>query len=77
MVPLATADFAGAESRKILGTVVIVGMLAATGIAIFIIPALFVLVTAIARDGTLEFSYGPNAAGDAERVPAETVASDT
>jgi multidrug efflux pump len=48
-VPLWTASGSGAESRKILGTVVIVGMLAATGIAIFIIPALFVLVERIAR----------------------------
>ena len=47
-VPLWTASGSGAESRKILGTVVIVGMLAATGIAIFIIPALFVLVEKIA-----------------------------
>ncbi len=43
-VPLWTASGAGAISRKILGTVVIVGMAAATAIAIFIIPALFVIV---------------------------------
>ncbi|OYW06797.1 MAG: hypothetical protein B7X11_00830 [Acidobacteria bacterium 37-65-4] len=43
-VPLWIASGAGAISRKVLGTVVIVGMAAATGIAIFIIPALFVLV---------------------------------
>jgi HAE1 family hydrophobic/amphiphilic exporter-1 len=48
-VPLWTASGSGAESRKILGTVVIVGMLAATGIAIFIIPSLFVLVERLAR----------------------------
>jgi HAE1 family hydrophobic/amphiphilic exporter-1 len=50
-VPLWTASGSGAESRKILGTVVIVGMLAATGIAIFIIPALFVLVEKLAGKG--------------------------
>jgi len=50
-VPLWTASGSGAESRKILGTVVIVGMLAATGLAIFIIPALFVLVEKIAGKG--------------------------
>src|SRR5438445_800418 len=33
-----------AVSRRILGTAVISGMVAATGIAIFIIPMLFVLV---------------------------------
>ncbi len=48
-VPLYLASGSGAESRKILGTVVIAGMLAATALAIFIIPALFVLVERIAR----------------------------
>jgi HAE1 family hydrophobic/amphiphilic exporter-1 len=42
--PLWIATGAGAVSRRILGTVVIVGMLAATGIAIFIIPVSFYLV---------------------------------
>ena len=42
--PLWIASGAGAASRRILGTVVIVGMLAATGIAIFIIPVTFYLV---------------------------------
>jgi hydrophobic/amphiphilic exporter-1 (mainly G- bacteria), HAE1 family len=44
MIPLWIATGAGAVARRILGTVVITGMLAATGIAIFIIPVLFVLV---------------------------------
>ena len=48
-VPLYLASGSGAVSRKILGTVVIAGMLAATGLAIFIIPALFVLVEKLAR----------------------------
>ncbi len=48
-VPLYLASGSGAESRKILGTVVIAGMLAATGLAIFIIPALFVLVEKLFR----------------------------
>jgi len=43
-VPLWIASGAGAISRQVLGTTVIMGMLAATGLAIFIIPALFVLV---------------------------------
>ena len=50
-VPLYTATGSGAESRKILGTVVIAGMLAATGLAIFLIPALFVLVEKLAGKG--------------------------
>ncbi len=47
-VPLWIASGAGAASRRILGTVVITGMLAATCIAIFIIPMLFVLVERLA-----------------------------
>ena len=43
-VPLWIATGAGAVGRQIMGTAVIGGMLAATMIAIFIIPALFVLV---------------------------------
>ncbi len=41
-VPLVIAGGAGARSRRILGTVVVFGMLAATLIANFITPALFV-----------------------------------
>jgi HAE1 family hydrophobic/amphiphilic exporter-1 len=43
-VPLWLAEGSGATSRRILGTVVISGMLMATLIAIFIIPLLFVLI---------------------------------
>jgi HAE1 family hydrophobic/amphiphilic exporter-1 len=43
-VPLWIASGSGASGRRILGTVVIAGMLAATGIAIFLIPAIFYLV---------------------------------
>jgi len=47
-VPLWIATGSGAASRQILGTVVITGMLAATGIAIFIIPVLFVTIERLA-----------------------------
>ena len=43
-VPLFVATGAGSVGRQIMGTTVIGGMLAATGIAIFIIPALYVIV---------------------------------
>jgi HAE1 family hydrophobic/amphiphilic exporter-1 len=43
-VPLWIASGSGASGRRILGTVVIAGMLAATSIAIFLIPAIFYLV---------------------------------
>src|ERR1700674_4225635 len=47
-VPLWIATGSGAASRRILGTVVIVGMLAATAIAIFVIPFLFVSLERLA-----------------------------
>jgi hydrophobic/amphiphilic exporter-1 (mainly G- bacteria), HAE1 family len=47
-VPLWMASGSGAASRRILGTVVITGMLAATLIAIFLIPMLFVLIERLA-----------------------------
>jgi len=47
-VPLWMATGAGAVGRQVLGTAVVSGMLAATGIAIFIIPVLFVTVERLA-----------------------------
>ncbi len=47
-VPLWIATGAGGVSRQILGTVVVAGMLAATGLAIFLIPALFVVFERLA-----------------------------
>jgi HAE1 family hydrophobic/amphiphilic exporter-1 len=43
-LPLWTATGAGAAARRMLGTAVVSGMLAATFLGIFIIPALFVFV---------------------------------
>jgi hydrophobic/amphiphilic exporter-1 (mainly G- bacteria), HAE1 family len=48
-VPLWTASGAGAQARRILGTVCIGGMLAATVLEIFIIPVLFVLIERISH----------------------------
>jgi HAE1 family hydrophobic/amphiphilic exporter-1 len=48
-VPLAIASGSGAASRKVMGTAVIGGMLTATCIAIFIIPATFYLVEKLAH----------------------------
>ncbi len=48
-VPLWIATGAGSVARQIMGTTVIGGMAAATAIAIFIIPALFVLVEHLAQ----------------------------
>ncbi len=46
-VPLWRATGAGAGGRVVLGTAVVSGMLAATGLAIFVIPVLFVVVERI------------------------------
>lgn len=43
-VPLAIASGSGSISRQVMGTVVIGGMCAATGIAIFLIPAMYYLI---------------------------------
>jgi HAE1 family hydrophobic/amphiphilic exporter-1 len=51
-VPLWVASGSGAAARRILGTVVITGMLAATLIAVFLIPLLFVLVERLANRGS-------------------------
>ncbi|HUK36237.1 MAG TPA: efflux RND transporter permease subunit, partial [Vicinamibacterales bacterium] len=50
-LPLWFATGSGSASRRILGTVVVTGMLAATVIAIFVIPLLFVLVERLAARG--------------------------
>jgi HAE1 family hydrophobic/amphiphilic exporter-1 len=47
-VPLWFASGAGAASRRILGTVVVAGMLTATLLAIFLIPVLYVIVERLA-----------------------------
>ncbi|MCI0421826.1 MAG: efflux RND transporter permease subunit, partial [Acidobacteria bacterium] len=49
LAPLWFASGSGAAARRILGTVVITGMLAATAIAVFIIPVLFVLVERLSQ----------------------------
>lgn len=64
-VPLWTASGSGAVSRQILGTVVIGGMLAATLIAIFLIPVMFVIVERLtARFAPKKTAIAP--AGDGE-----------
>ncbi len=48
-VPLWTAKGAGAIGRKVLGSSVITGMVAASALGIFFVPVLFVLVERIAK----------------------------
>jgi HAE1 family hydrophobic/amphiphilic exporter-1 len=60
-IPLWLADGAGAAGRRILGTAVITGMLAATLLGIFFVPSLFVLVERLA--GHKDAKAGPEASG--------------
>ena len=53
-LPLGFASGSGSVARQVLGTVVISGMLAATLLAIFIIPALFVIIERAAKKKTPE-----------------------
>jgi HAE1 family hydrophobic/amphiphilic exporter-1 len=66
-VPLWFATGSGAASRRILGTVVVTGMLAATLLAIFIIPLLFVLIERLASRGSREHGHAT------DLVPGESV----
>ena len=71
LAPLWTALGAGGVARQVIGTVTIVGMTFSTGIAIFLVPALFVLIARRARGRAREtavaaasgLASGPLAAG--------------
>ena len=59
VLPLAFAEGAGAEARKTIGWTVAGGMIAASSLAIFVVPVLFVMITKIAyrkriKDGRIE-----------------------
>jgi HAE1 family hydrophobic/amphiphilic exporter-1 len=58
-IPLWIASGSGAAGRRILGTVVIVGMLAATTIAIFLIPVTFYVVERLTGRGKEKEAGGP------------------
>jgi HAE1 family hydrophobic/amphiphilic exporter-1 len=60
-IPLWVATGAGAAARRVMGTVVVSGMLAATLLGIFFIPALFVLVE---RIGAKKGKHAPVSAPD-------------
>ena len=64
VLPLVVASGAGAASRRALGTAVFGGMNAATLLAIFIVPVLYVLVERIAEKGK---APQPAAVPEAER----------
>ncbi len=54
VLPLAFASGAAAESRKTIGWTVFGGMVAATTLAIFVVPVLFVLITRLSYGGRLK-----------------------
>jgi predicted RND superfamily exporter protein len=64
-VPLAIASGAGAISRQVMGSAVIGGMLAATCIAIFIIPVTFYVVEKISHKGDTGVGHHAGEAADA------------
>jgi hydrophobic/amphiphilic exporter-1 (mainly G- bacteria), HAE1 family len=75
-VPLWIATGAGSVARQIIGTTVIGGMLAASFIAIFLVPAIFYLVEKWSGAGQMSQSAGaikapPAAAGGGTPTPAE------
>jgi HAE1 family hydrophobic/amphiphilic exporter-1 len=65
-VPLWMASGSGAAARRILGTVVITGMLAATLIGVFLVPLLFVLFERLAM------KFGGRTHAEPVPVPAES-----
>ena len=64
VLPLVFASGAGAIARKTIGWTVFGGMLAATSLAIFIVPVLFFLITRFAygkkKLAELEKNYKPD-----------------
>lgn len=64
VLPLAFATGAASESRRTIGWTVCGGMLAATSLAIFVVPVLFVLITRSAygkkKLSTLKTNYKPD-----------------
>ncbi len=81
ILPLVFASGAGAQSRQTLGWTVLGGMLAATGMGIFIVPVLYVIITRFAygkeKLAELEKNYkpdeehgGPKPDGEPPHAPA-------
>ncbi len=68
VMPLAFATGAGAQARQTIGWTVLGGMLAATSLAIFIVPVLFYVITRFAygkeKLAELQRNYQPEAGDD-------------
>ncbi len=73
LAPLWTALGAGAAARQLIGTVTITGMIFSSGFAIFLIPALFVIVERISNrrlSAVAESAASPVAGSDADQEDA-------
>ena len=69
-VPLWRASGAGGAARRILGTVVVSGMLAATLLAVFLIPVLYVIIERIAgSEKKVAARRAAEAAEDGDTLP--------
>jgi HAE1 family hydrophobic/amphiphilic exporter-1 len=64
VLPLAFASGAGAVARSTMGWTVLGGMLAATLLAIFVVPVLFVLITRLAYGKKLKANEAPQGPSD-------------
>jgi HAE1 family hydrophobic/amphiphilic exporter-1 len=67
-VPLWTATGAGAAARRMLGTAVVSGMLAATLLGVFLIPALFFVIERLSSGRTGDHTTARGASADREPV---------
>ena len=67
VVPLVRAAGAGAESRKVMGMAVFAGMLVATFLAVFLVPALFVMIE---KMGGRKKHAAPPSPADASHAPS-------
>jgi HAE1 family hydrophobic/amphiphilic exporter-1 len=71
LAPLWNALGAGGVARQVIGTVTIVGMAFATGIAIFLVPVLFVVVGRLVHRGQEQAADTTAAAAGPVAVPKE------
>ena len=74
-LPLWTATGAGAAARRMLGTAVVSGMLAATVLGVFIIPALFVFVERLSMGRSAVVRNGGVAHGEVGDAPSDAAHS--
>ena len=58
VIPLLIASGAGAEARKVMGMTVFAGMMAATVIGVFLVPALYVFIEKVSGRGKLVEKQG-------------------